>query len=73
MGEKLLQYYTYIEREAGEDGLEQLVRLTKLPRLHAAGAPDSKEYIRLFKSAVESLTGKAAPDFNGNGRGKYKI
>ncbi len=63
MAEKLLQYYKYMKDEQGLLGQIELAKLTKLPSLKAALAPDSSATIALFKEAVETLTEKPAPDF----------
>ena len=63
MGERLLQYYKYIQKEAGLQGKFKLAALTKKPTTVAALEPDSQETIELFKKAITELTGKPAPHF----------
>lgn len=63
MAEKLLQYYKYVSKEKGIAGKTMLAKATKIPSPVAAVEPDSLEKIKLFKSAVESITGRPAPNF----------
>ncbi|MCX7834571.1 MAG: hypothetical protein N2450_00710 [bacterium] len=63
MAEKLLKYYIYIEEQKGIAGKAKLAMITKIPILKAAIVPDSKENIELFKRAIETITGKTAPNF----------
>lgn len=63
MAEKLIKYYIYITEQKGSAGKAKLAMITKIPILKAAVVPDSKENIEKFKKAVETITGKPAPDY----------
>jgi len=62
MAERLIQYYKYIREVAGYEGKIDLATTTKIPSTKAAIEPDSDENIKMFKEAVEKITGKTAPD-----------
>jgi hypothetical protein len=63
MAERLMKYYAYIGQEQGMAAKIKLATATKIPSTKAAMAPDSPENIKVFKEAVEQLTGKPAPSF----------
>ncbi len=63
MAEKLMKYYTYVGQEKGLGAKIQLATATKIPSTTAATAPDSAENLKLFRTAVEHITGKAPPIF----------
>lgn len=62
MAEKLLQYYKYVQDRLGLEGKIELAKETKIPSTHAALEPDSVENIKRFKTAVEKITHRSAPD-----------
>lgn len=62
MAEKLLQYYKYVQDALGLEGKIQLAKGTKMPSTQAALEPDNPENIRLFKTVVEKITHRPAPD-----------
>jgi len=61
MAEKLMQYYAYVGQEKGLGAKIELATTTKIPSTTAATAPDSPENLKLFRNAVEKITGKPAP------------
>lgn len=63
MGQKLLQYYKYISDQLGREGKVQLAIKTKISSILAATTEDSPEILEKFKSAIEEMTDKPAPDF----------
>jgi hypothetical protein len=63
MGIKLMQYYKFMNDEAGLKGKMQLATETNIPSTKAALVSDSPENIKIFNDAVAKLTGKTAPDF----------
>jgi len=63
MAERLLQYYTYITDELGMEGKVRLAQETKIPAAVAAVTPDSQINLKMFREAVERLTGEPAPRF----------
>jgi len=63
MAEKLVKYYKYIGDSMGIDGRMKLAFETKIPSLSAANIPDSSENIEKFKKAIQTLTGKPAPNY----------
>lgn len=62
MGEKLLQYYKYIEDNEGVFGKIRLAQLTLIPSARARIEADTPEIIERFKNAIEKITGKPAPN-----------
>jgi len=62
MAEKLLQYYKYIQDNAGFSGRVKLAQLTHVPSVQATVEPDTPEVIERFKKAIEKITGKPAPN-----------
>lgn len=63
MAEKLMKYYQYIAKEEGLMGKLTLAKLTKIPSTKASFVEDSPENLGIFKSAVQEITKKAAPNF----------
>jgi hypothetical protein len=63
MGVKLLQYYKYVNEVSGLSGKIKLAQTTKVPSTQAAIVPDTPDHITAFKKAVETITGKAAPNY----------
>jgi hypothetical protein len=63
MGEKLLNYYKYIQDNEGFTGKIKLAQLTHIPSVQAAVEPDTPQIIERFKKAIETITGKPAPNF----------
>ena len=63
MAEKLLKYYKYVSDSHGIGAKIQLAQDTKIPSARAAMEPDSPQNIARFKSAVQKITGRPAPDF----------
>jgi hypothetical protein len=63
MAERLLQYYSYINKKQGLLGKIELAKRTKVPSVKASLEPDSPELIALFKNEVGKITGESAPDF----------
>jgi hypothetical protein len=61
MGARMMQYYKYVNDEKGLLGKIDLAKLTKIPSAKAALEPDSDDNIKLFRKAVEEITGKPAP------------
>ena len=62
MGEKLLKYYKYIQDTEGFSGKIKLAQLTHIPSVQAAVEPDTPQIIERFKKAIETITGKPAPN-----------
>jgi hypothetical protein len=62
MGEKLLQYYKYIQDNEGFSGRVKLAQMTHIPSVQAAAEPDTPEVIERFKKAIEKITGKPVPN-----------
>jgi hypothetical protein len=63
MGEKLMEYYSFVEEREGLTGKMELAKRTNLPGTKASTAPDSKDNIREFREAVEDITGEQPPRF----------
>lgn len=63
MAEKLIKYYAYVGKEHGMGAKIKLATATKVPSTTAATAPDSPENLKLFRDAVEKITGQPAPHF----------
>jgi hypothetical protein len=63
MGEKLMEYYSFVEEREGLTGKMELAKRTNLPGTKASTAPDSKDNIREFREAVEDITGERPPRF----------
>ncbi|MBK8014124.1 MAG: hypothetical protein IPK13_22595 [Deltaproteobacteria bacterium] len=61
MGQKLLEYYRYIEQAQGMLARLKLAQETKMPSTRAAFEPDTVENIERFRKAVEKLTGQPPP------------
>ncbi len=61
MGEKLMQYYSYVEEEEGLSGKIELAKETNLPGTKASTEPDSEENLELFREAIEEITGETPP------------
>jgi hypothetical protein len=61
MGEKLSQYYKYIQDKEGFSGKIKLAQLTHIPSVQAVVELDTPELIERFKKAIETITGKPAP------------
>lgn len=61
MAEKIMKYYEYIKSQKGIAGGIELATYTKIPSTKAAMIQDSAENIKLFKDAIEKITGKPAP------------
>ena len=62
MGQKLLQYYKYIQNNEGFSGKVKLAQMTHIPSVQAAVEPDTPEVIERFKKAIEKITGKPVPN-----------
>ncbi|MBF0543260.1 MAG: hypothetical protein HQM08_02445 [Candidatus Riflebacteria bacterium] len=63
MGEKILKYYEFAQREGGIQAKMRLAIKTTLSSDRALFAPDSPEILDKFKVAVKEITGKEAPVF----------
>jgi len=63
MGEKLMEYYSFVEEHEGLTGKMELAKRTRLPGTKASTAPDSDENIKAFREAVEEITGEPPPRF----------
>lgn len=61
MGEKLMEYYSFVEQQAGLSGKIELAKQTNLPGTKASTAPDSEENIREFRAAIKEITGEDPP------------
>jgi hypothetical protein len=61
MGEKLMEYYSYVEQEEGLTGKIELAKQTNLPGTKASTAPDSNENIREFRETIKDITGEEPP------------
>lgn len=61
MGEKLMEYYEYIQEEMGYSGKIELAKVTNLPSSKAATKPDSEENIESLREGIEELTGEKPP------------
>ncbi len=64
MAEKLLLYYKYIRELQGAQGQIRLAQLTKMPSIKAALEEDTPRNIKLFRDAVQKLTGQEAPIYD---------
>ena len=62
MGERLLQFYKYIEDKEGISGKIRLAQLTLITSARARSEADAPELIERFKKAIEKITGKPAPN-----------
>ena len=60
-GDKLMEYYSYMEEQQGLEGKIELAKETNLPETKASTAVDSKENIRMFREAIEEILGKQPP------------
>jgi hypothetical protein len=63
MGEKLMEYYSFVEQREGLTGKMELAKKTNLPGTKASTAPDSDENVQRFREAVEEITGEQPPEF----------
>lgn len=61
MAEKVMKFYKYVGEEKGLQGKFDLASLTKSPIMRASTIPDNEENLRLFRDAVQKITGKPAP------------
>jgi hypothetical protein len=61
MGEKLMEYYSYVEEAEGLSGKIELAKETNLPGTKASTEPDSEENLELFREAIEDITGETPP------------
>jgi hypothetical protein len=61
MGEKLMEYYTLVEKREGLSGKIALAQETNLPGPKASTAPDSDENVEMFREAVEEILGEEPP------------
>lgn len=61
MGEKLMEYYNYIEEREGFSGKVELAKATNMPEERASTAEDSKENIEMFRDAIEDILGERPP------------
>jgi hypothetical protein len=61
MGEKLMEYYSLVEKEEGFSGKIELAKKTNLPGTKASTAPDSEENIQLFRDALEDILDEEPP------------
>jgi hypothetical protein len=63
MGEKLMEYYSFVEKHEGVSGKIELAKRTNLPGTKASTAPDSDERLREFREAAKDITGEVPPGF----------
>lgn len=61
MGEKLMEYYNFVEEAEGYTGKIELAKKTNLPGTKAATEPDTEENLRMFRDAIEEITGERPP------------
>lgn len=61
MGEKLMEYYSYIQEKEGRSGKIELAKATKMPETKASTSTDSKENIEMFRDAIEEIIGERPP------------
>lgn len=61
MGEKLMEYYDYIDEEEGLMGKMELAKKTNLPSTKASTAEDSPENVQMLRDAIQEITGEAPP------------
>lgn len=61
MGEKLMEYYEYMNDRDGLMGKMELAKETNLPSTKASTAEDSEENIRLLREAIQEITGELPP------------
>jgi len=61
-GEKLIEYYNYMEEKEGLEGKIKLAKETNLPETKASTAVDSKENIQMFRQAIEDILGEQPPE-----------
>lgn len=62
MARILREYYDYIIRIQGIEGKNKLATLTKMSSIVAPLVPDTPENIKLFRDAIQKITGKEAPE-----------
>lgn len=60
-GDKLMEYYSYVEEQEGREGKLELAKETNLPETKASTAVDSKENIEMFREAIEDILGERPP------------
>ncbi len=58
MGDVLVKYYEFVRQEAGLNGAMRLSMRTKISSNKAPHAPDSVQNLRLFRAAVQEITGQ---------------
>ncbi len=63
MAEKLMMYYKYIGDKLGLEGKMKLAAATKVPSAKAAMEPDSEANIKMFRAALQTITGESPPCF----------
>lgn len=68
MGERLMKYYNYVAEQEGLDGKIALAKATNLPSQKASTAPDSRDNIETFRTAIADITGESPPRFGAPGR-----
>lgn len=61
MGQKLVQYYDFIESVAGREGKVKLAQMTCVPSIVAKGKPDDPALLELFRKAIREITGRNPP------------
>lgn len=61
MAEELLKYYKFMKDNGGFEAQIKLAVETKIPSTKAALAPDSPENIRVFRDAIQKISGKTPP------------
>jgi len=62
IGEKLMEYYSFVEEKEGLSGKIELAKETNMPAPKASTSVDSKENLELFRKAVEKITGEQPPN-----------
>lgn len=55
MGLKLIEYYDKAKKIGGIDAIMQLATITRIPSAKAYEAPDTRENIQSFESAMAEL------------------
>ena len=61
MGEKLMEYYEYMNERDGLKGKMELAKATNLPSTKASTAEDSEENVQLLREAIQEITGERPP------------
>ena len=61
MGEKLIEYYSYVDEHGDLMDKMEVAQQTQLPSTEAATAPDSDENIEAVRDAIGDVLGEQPP------------